>query len=156
MTIQRKLLLVTLLAALLPQMAAAQSEPKAHQHGEMMDSGEATKPERCQEMMARHPEMLEKMKAKDAELGRLLEEMRAATGDAKVAATAAVVEELVAQHRSMHSMMRKHQPMMMHQMMGGMGEDGGMADCSCPMMQQMKPDTGEKLAPEDDHSEHDH
>ncbi len=152
MNFQRKLLLVTLIAAFLPLMASAQSEHKAHQHGKMMESGEAPMPECCQEMMARHQKMQEKMKAKDAELGRLLEGMRAATGDAKVTATAAVVEELVAQHRSMHSMMMERQPMMM----GGMGKDGAKADCSCPKMQEMKPDSGDASASEEAHSEHDH
>jgi thioredoxin reductase (NADPH) len=40
---------------------------------------------------------------------RLVEQMNAASGDAKVTATAAVVSELVRQHKSMHE-----------QMMGGM------------------------------------
>ena len=60
-------------------------------------------------MMQMHQQMLDDMKAADAMLDRLVEQMNAASGDAKVTATAAVVSELVRQHKSMHE-----------QMMGGM------------------------------------
>jgi len=61
------------------------------------------------DMMQKHREMADEMKAADATLDRLVEQMNAASGDAKVTATAAVVSELVRQHKSMHE-----------QMMGGM------------------------------------
>jgi len=61
------------------------------------------------DMMQQHKEMADEMKAADAKLDQLVEQMNAASGDAKVTATAAVVSELVRQHKSMHE-----------QMMGGM------------------------------------
>jgi hypothetical protein len=57
------------------------------------------------------------MRAADARLDALVKEMNAASGDAKVTAIAAVVNELAAQHKSMHERMGQ-----MHQeMMGGRG-----------------------------------
>lgn len=69
-----------------------------------------------QDMMKMHEQMMAEMKAGDAKLDALLKEMSAATGDAKVNAVAAVVNELVRQHRGMHGRMGQ-----MHQHMMGMG-----------------------------------
>lgn len=59
------------------------------------------------DMMQMHQQMIEEMKAADAKLDQLVEQMNAASGDAKVSATAAVVTELVRQHKSMHDEMMR-------------------------------------------------
>jgi hypothetical protein len=70
-----------------------------------------------QEMMKMHEQMMAEMKAGEAKLDALVKEMNAAAGDAKVTALAAVVNELVRQHKVMHGRMGQ-----MHQhMMGGRG-----------------------------------
>jgi hypothetical protein len=62
-------------------------------------------------------EMMAEMKAEDARLDALVADMNTATGDGKINAVAAVVNELVRQHKAMHTRMAG-----MHQeMMGGRG-----------------------------------
>jgi vancomycin resistance protein YoaR len=85
-----------------PQNPAAQAAPQPQ-------SGMA-------DMMKMHEQMMAEMKAADAKLDALVKEMNAASGDAKVNATAAVVTELVRQQKSMHAHMGQ-----MHQQMMGRG-----------------------------------
>jgi 3-hydroxyisobutyrate dehydrogenase-like beta-hydroxyacid dehydrogenase len=68
-------------------------------------------------MMSMHEQMMADMKAADARLDQLIKDMNAANGNAKVTAMAAVVSELVAQHKSIHEQMGQ----MHQQMMGGRG-----------------------------------
>jgi hypothetical protein len=68
------------------------------------------------DMMKMHEQMMAEMKAGDAKLDALARDMNAATGDAKVTATAAVVNELVRQQKAMHERMSQ-----MHQQMMGRG-----------------------------------
>lgn len=68
------------------------------------------------DMMKMHEQMMAEMTAADAKLDVLVKDMDAATGDAKVDATAAVVSELVRQHKAMHARMGQ-----MHQRMMGRG-----------------------------------
>ena len=68
------------------------------------------------DMMKMHEKMMAEMKAADGRLDALVKTMNAAAGDAKTNAIAAVVSELVAQHKQMHAHMAE-----MHQMMGGRG-----------------------------------
>jgi hypothetical protein len=70
-----------------------------------------------QDMMKMHERMMAEMKAGDAKLDALVKEMNAATGDTKVNAVAAAVNELVRQHKAMH----EHMGQMHQQMMGGRG-----------------------------------
>lgn len=70
-----------------------------------------------QDMMKMHEQMMAEMKAADSKLDALLKDMNDATGDAKVKAMAAVVDELVQQHKAMHGRMGQ----MHQQMMGGRG-----------------------------------
>ncbi|MBI2189038.1 MAG: hypothetical protein HYU37_18220 [Acidobacteria bacterium] len=70
-----------------------------------------------QDMMKMPERMMAEMKAADSKLDALVRDMNAATGNAKVDATAAVVTELVRQNRSMHERMGQ----MHQQMMGGCG-----------------------------------
>ena len=68
-------------------------------------------------MMKMHEQMMAEMKAGDAKLDALVKEMNTAPGDAMVNAVAAVVGELVRQHRATHERMGQ----MHQQMMGGRG-----------------------------------
>jgi hypothetical protein len=69
------------------------------------------------DMMKMHEQMMAEMKAGDARLDALVKDMNDAKGDAKVNAVAAVVSELVRQHKAMHGRMGQ----MHQQMMGGRG-----------------------------------
>jgi hypothetical protein len=74
-------------------------------------------PSNMQDMMKMHEQMMSEMKASDSRLDALVNEMNAASGDAKVNAVAVVVTELVRQQKSLHDWMGE-----MHQrMMGGRG-----------------------------------
>jgi len=74
----------------------------------------------------------------DAKLDRLVERMNAATGPEKIAAMQELLTELVAQRKSMHTMMRK----MMQKKMGARssGEDmpGGDTSSRCGTMKKQK------------------
>lgn len=151
-------LLSLVLIALLPTAAFAQ---EGHDHSRMKADSEATDTSDtaeghacCQNMMQMHQKMQKHVKAKDAELARLVEEMKSATGEAKVDAVAAALEELIDQHRSMHSMMMgqgsmNSMMMKMHQHMQSMG--GEMDMSKCPMMQEMKMKSDDEAG--DDHSD---
>ena len=90
---------------------AQQSPSSAAQHDH------AQKPEKSnmQDMMKMHQQMMAEMKAADAKLDQLVQQMNSANGQAKAGATAAVVTELVRQHKSMH----QHMEHMHQQMMSG-------------------------------------
>ena len=68
------------------------------------------------EMMERHQKMMEKMKANDAELDKLVAEMNAATGEKKAEAVAAVVNKMMEQRKAWHSEMESHMKKMMETM----------------------------------------
>jgi polyhydroxyalkanoate synthesis regulator phasin len=71
-----------------------------------------------QDMMKMHEQMMAEMKAGDAKLDALVKAMNSATGDVKTDAVAAVVDELVRQHKSMHGHMgHMHEHMMGRGMM---------------------------------------
>jgi hypothetical protein len=74
-------------------------------------------PMSMQDMSKMHEQMMAQMKAGDTRLESLVNEMKAAKGDAKVDAVAAVVTELVSQHKAMHD----HMGQMHQMMMGGRG-----------------------------------
>lgn len=123
-----------------------------------MDQGEM-RPCPCQEMMARHKEMQEKHAAMAARLDELVAAMNEAEGQAKADAVAAVVNELVAQHKKMHGGMMQHPPVMHPGMGPGHGMMKGMhgAPCNCPMMQEMEMEEQEMEMEgdaESGHSEH--
>ena len=80
-------------------------------------TGAASAAPNMQDMMKMHEQMMADMKAGDAKLDALIKDMNSATGESKVNAIAAVVNELVRQHKSMHGRMGQ-----MHEhMMGGRG-----------------------------------
>ena len=72
-------------------------------------------------MMKRHQQMMADMHAADAKLDQLVNEMNSATGDARTAAIARVVTELVNQQKTMHGRMGAMDDQMMkgHGMMSG-------------------------------------
>lgn len=69
-----------------------------------------------QDMMKMHDTMMADMKAGQARLDDLEKKMNAVTGDAKVAAMAQLVSELVRQHRGMNERMGGMSQRMMGQM----------------------------------------
>lgn len=91
---------------------------------------------KCQAMMAEREKMMTDIKAADQRLDVLVATMNTASGMEKMAATSAVVTELVTQRRTMREGMMK----MQHGMMGHMMEHaqaGKDSMAMCPMMKQM-------------------
>jgi len=70
---------------------------------------------RMSDMMQQHQQMMAELKASDQRLEEQVRVMNTATGDAKVAAMAQVITELVHQQEAMH----EHMGMMMGQMSTG-------------------------------------
>ncbi|MEI6562378.1 MAG: hypothetical protein WCO68_09905 [Verrucomicrobiota bacterium] len=65
------------------------------------------------EMMQWHQKMMEKIKAQDAEMDKLVQEMNAASGDKKVDAIAAIVNKVMEERKAWHSEMEmRHKKMM--------------------------------------------
>jgi hypothetical protein len=109
---------------------------KAMMAGKMM--------EECKAMMARNEGMKAEMGSMDAKLDSLLATMNSASGNKKVDAAAAVINEMVAQRKAMRGHMMAMGPQMMQHMqhhahMGMM--DGMMKSMSgCPMMKPAAPE----------------
>lgn len=115
---------------------AAQAAP-AHQHPATRAAAPpADMAAKCQAMMADQEKMMAEIKAADLRLDDLVGKMNAASGTEKAAATAAVVNEMVTQRRSMRDGMMKMQHGMMAHMMGHMNA-GKDSMAMCPMMKQM-------------------
>ena len=93
----------------------------------------AEMPAKCKAMMAQHEKMMAERKAADQRLDERVTKMNAASGQAKVDATAATVTEIVAQRKTMQDrMMTMHEGMMSH-MMEHM-QAGPQSMAMCPMM----------------------
>jgi hypothetical protein len=115
---------------------AAQT-PQEHQHAATDQAKPASGMEaNCQAMMAEREEMMTAMKAADQRLDDLVATMNTASGMDKMAATAAVVSEMVTQRRTMRDGMMKMQEDMMGHMMEHM-QAGAASMAMCPMMKQM-------------------
>lgn len=117
----------------------SQEERPRHQHGQHSMMSQPVS-QQCQEMMAMHEKMMSEMNASQEKLDKLMADMEAAQGDAKVQAMEAVVEELVAQRKAMTSRMRSMQPRMMGHMMQHMHQamqQNEEPSEACPMMKQM-------------------
>ena len=107
-------------------------EPQ-HQQQQTPAKPSADMSEKCKAMMAQHEKIMTDMKAADQWLGELVTKMNAASGQAKVDATAAAVTEIVAQRKTMRDrMMGMHQGMMSHTMEHMQAGPQSMA--MCPMM----------------------
>lgn len=70
------------------------------------------------EMMEWHQKMMDKIKARDAELDKLIQEMNAASGDKKVDAMAAVLNKMMEERKAWHSEMEARHKKMMDWMQG--------------------------------------
>ena len=106
-------------------------------------------------MMAMHKEMMTKMEAMDSKLDDMVKKMNAAKGNSKVDATAAVVNELVAQRKQMRAHMMAMQPEMMKHMMEHMHSGMMKGMMECPMMKGMAGPSAEPKKPAaDEHSQH--
>jgi len=111
-----------------------------HQHMNSADkaSCQADMEAQCRALMAKKQEMRDKLQKMDAELDKLVAEMNAAkeskAPDAMEKPMAAVINELVAEHKASHSMMMDMQPAMMKHMMHHMQMQGAGSAMGCPMM----------------------
>lgn len=140
-----------------------------HMHDmEGMKSGQRPDEEgmiaQCKAMMDKHEAIKAEIEAAQQRLEALVATMNAASGDERVDAMAAVVEELVARQRLHQREMMEMHPQMMHHMMehmqamGESGSAGAMMDC--PMMKGMGKEgqaPGEASGspqPSDEHSKH--
>ena len=99
--------LVLVLAVLAtPRFAAAQEQEGQPQGEQACPAGQSCPMPRDHEAMKeRHEAMMQQHEQDAARLQELQDEMHAATGDAKVDAIAALLDEMLAQHRAMHQMM---------------------------------------------------
>ena len=120
------------LAGQMPQgpthAATAKAKPQSG-----MATGMAAK---CEAMMADQEEMMTEMNGADQRLDGLVGKMNAASGMEKVDATAAVVNEMVAQRRTVRDGMMTMQHEMMAHMMEHM-QAGKDSMAMCPMMKAM-------------------
>jgi hypothetical protein len=103
------------------QTAGSSAAPQeSHEHAQ---PAPASGPSRGHESMQGHQQMMQQMmqqmRSTDDRLAVLVKQMNEATGDAKVAAIAQVVTELVAGQRAMHAHMGTMHEHMMPMMMGG-------------------------------------
>lgn len=90
-------------------------------------------PESCRNMMAKHDQMMDKMKAMEAALDQKVAAMNASTGMAKTDAMASVITELVSQQKLREeNMMTMHSSMMKH--MASHMTAGKQDASTCPMM----------------------
>lgn len=127
-------------AALLLSVADAPAAVlQQHQHPQQ--PADKAKPQsdmaaRCQAMMAQHEKMMTEMKAADQRLSDLVAKMNSASSQAKVDATAAVVNELVSQRKAMHEHMMAMQHGVASHMMEHM-QAGADSMAACPMMKGM-------------------
>lgn len=110
--------LVLLLAGVLVAQEPSQEESQQMKsmHQKMMQSGE--------KMMVEKKALLEKLQASGQRLDELVTVMNSSEGNAKTDATAAVVAELVAQHKDLLAVVQV-EPEMIQQMMQLMEKEGG-------------------------------
>lgn len=94
-----KIALTLAIAAALQSTALLAQDPSGMQG---MDK------QKHQEMMPMHAKMLEKQRAQDAEIEKLLSEMNATSGEKRVDAIVAVLNKLVEQRRAMQAEMSAH------------------------------------------------
>jgi len=121
-------------------VALAQAPAGGHHESAAAPAGE-------QGAVAAQQQMMKMMAADDQKLAGLLSTMNAAKGDQKVAAIAAVVNELAAQRTRMQTQMMRMQSGMMDKMMSHMAAmhgPGGMMNKKAP----------EPAAGEQDHAAH--
>jgi uncharacterized membrane protein YgaE (UPF0421/DUF939 family) len=125
---------LTLTSALLLALAlGAQAQEPQHQYEQTPAKPSADMSAKCKAMMAEHEKMMAEIKTSDQRLDDLVTKMNAASGQAKVEATAAAVTEIVSQRKTMRErMMQMQQSMMSH--MGEHMQAGPQSMAMCPMM----------------------
>jgi hypothetical protein len=101
----------------LPRIAAGQEHPPEHQAAPACPAGqECPMHPDTDAMQARHEAMMQQHEQSAARIQELQDRMHAVTGEAKVQAIEALLDEMLAQQRAMHAMMMgMHDPT-------GMGE----------------------------------
>lgn len=106
---------IAIALTVLPRFAAAQEHPQAHQGAQACPAGEeCPMPADHEAMKARHVAMMQQHEQAATRMQELQDRMHEATGEAKVGAIAALLDEMLAQQRAMHEMMMgMHDPMRM-------------------------------------------
>ena len=107
---KRELMVLAAVLTLAPAVIATRSFASPAQHGAAVEPQTQDTP-----MMDMRQKMMEKMRASDEELDRLVAAMNAATGDAKVAAMAGLLTRMVQQHTTMREDMQASMKTMMAQ-----------------------------------------
>lgn len=117
---------VALLA--LPRVAEAQEQPTQREDHTCPAGEECPMPPHHEAMRACHEAMMKQHEEGAARIQERQDRMRGATGEEKVDAIAALLDEMLAQQRAMHEMMMGEHPMMMDH--DGMNPEGMEADDS--------------------------
>ncbi len=125
-----------LMLSVMPTLAG--QAPAVHQHAGAAKTGPhagmaAHMAAQDQTMMANREKMMQEMARADQRLGELVTTMNAASGMQKADATAAVINEMVAERRTMRDGMMQMQDGMMGHMMEHM-QAGPASMAMCPMM----------------------
>jgi hypothetical protein len=122
----RLLIAVAVAVFALPRIATGQEHPPEHRGAPACPAGQECPMHPDPEaMQARHEAMMQQHEQAAARIQELQDGMHAATGEAKVEAIEALLDEMLAQQRAMHAMMMgMHHPV-------GMGE-GMKADGMAP------------------------
>jgi hypothetical protein len=136
-TLQAVLICSAVLVAVAAPLARQATTPPPHQN----QTPDKAKPQsdmmaKCMAMKAQQEKMMAEVQAADQRLDGLVAKLNAASGQAKVDATAAAVTEIVAQRKAMRESMMT----MQHGMMGHMADHvqaGPESMAMCPMMKEM-------------------
>lgn len=90
----------------------------------------------CRNLRKTNQKMMEQMKAQDADLARMVAEMKKAPEDRKVSIMADILEKMVSQRANRHKRMeRKRDNMMRHMMMHMRAGSDWMTEC--PVLKAM-------------------
>ncbi|HEY7472163.1 MAG TPA: hypothetical protein VIE68_07445 [Gemmatimonadota bacterium] len=103
---------IALSVTVLPRFAAAQEQPAPREDHACPAGRECPMPADHEAMRAGHEALMKQHAEAAARMQELQDRMHAATGEAKVDAIAALLDEMLAQHRAMHEMMMGEHPMM--------------------------------------------
>ena len=126
-------------ALMLGLTLTAHAQAPQHEHQQTPAKPPAEMSAKCKAMMAGHERMMADMKTADQKLDQLVTKMNSATGQDKVDAIAAAVNEIVTQRRTMRDrMMQMHQGMMGHTMDHMQAGPESMAMCPMMKMEGMK------------------
>ena len=108
------LIMILALGAWSPVQAQSEESAKKKAEGKMMEC--------CKAMKEKKRKMMKQMKAQDAQLGRMVANMKDASGDKKIELMATVLDKLVEQRAAMHRRMAKMDQESSRHMMDHMGK----------------------------------